>query len=58
MNVKKKQSGPSEAILVRLPEELLHPLDALRRAEPDPPTRPEMIRRILQAWIEQNAPRG
>jgi len=57
MTAQKKQTGPSEAILVRLPDELLQPLDALRRAETHPPTRPEMIRRILQAWIKENATR-
>jgi metal-responsive CopG/Arc/MetJ family transcriptional regulator len=46
----------AEAVLVRLPDDLLKALDALRRAEDDPPTRPEMIRRILVDWMEQNAP--
>jgi len=54
---KKKVDGRAEAVLVRLPDDLIQGLDALRRAESDPPTRPEMIRRILQAWIAQNPPK-
>ncbi|MCC5957238.1 MAG: CopG family transcriptional regulator [Natronohydrobacter sp.] len=40
--------------MVRLPDDLMEGLDALRRAEAHPPTRPEMIRRILRAWIDQH----
>lgn len=54
---KKKVDGRAEAVLVRIPEDLMQGLDALRRAETHPPTRPEMIRRILQAWIAQNPPK-
>jgi metal-responsive CopG/Arc/MetJ family transcriptional regulator len=57
MTVEKKQSGASEPVLVRLPDALLQGLDTLRRTEPDIPTRPEMIRRILQAWIDAHPPR-
>jgi hypothetical protein len=53
---KKLRSGTSEPVLVRLPDDLLKALDALRRAEDDPPTRPAMIRRILTEWMAQNAP--
>ncbi|WP_296643832.1 ribbon-helix-helix domain-containing protein [Roseinatronobacter sp.] len=56
MNQKKPRSGISEPVLVRLPDELLQRLDALRRAEDDPPTRPAMIRRILTEWMDQNGP--
>jgi hypothetical protein len=56
MNQKKVRSGTSEPVLVRLPDELLKRLDALRRAEDDPPTRPAMIRRILSDWMDQNGP--
>jgi metal-responsive CopG/Arc/MetJ family transcriptional regulator len=54
---KKKNDGRADPVLVRLPEDLMRSLDAMRRAEEDPPTRPEMIRRILLAWIEQNPPK-
>lgn len=58
MSQKKSRSGISEPVLVRLPDELLKALDALRRAEDDPPTRPAMIRRILTEWMEQQGPKG
>lgn len=51
-----KKDGRAEPVLVRLPDDLLKALDALRRAEDDPPTRPAMIRRILTEWMAQNAP--
>lgn len=54
----KKNPAHSEPVLVRLPGELLRGLDALRRQEEDPPTRPEMIRRILQAYIETHPPKA
>lgn len=54
---KKSQVGrpkvDTEAVNLRLPRKLIHQLDDLRRLEPDLPTRPEMIRRILQDWIAQ-----
>ncbi|MBK1637287.1 hypothetical protein CKO19_16335 [Rhodovulum adriaticum] len=53
---KKSRSGTSEPVLVRLPEDLLQALDSVRRAQDDPPTRPEMIRRILVAWMDEHAP--
>ena len=37
----------TEAINLRLPREMLDAIDSRRRLEPDPPTRPEMIRRLL-----------
>ncbi|MEL6958959.1 MAG: ribbon-helix-helix protein, CopG family [Pseudomonadota bacterium] len=40
----------TEALTVRLPRSLIAQIDEARRTESDPPTRPEMIRRILDAW--------
>jgi len=37
----------TEAITLRLPRAMIDAIDELRRHEPDIPTRPEMIRRIL-----------
>lgn len=37
----------TEAINLRLPREMLDAIDSRRRLEPDLPTRPEMIRRLL-----------
>lgn len=42
----------TEALTLRLGKDMIDEIDALRRGQPDIPTRPEMIRRILQAWIE------
>ena len=56
MTDSQKKDGRAEAVLVRLPDKLLKALDALRRAEDDPPTRPAMIRRILTEWMDQNGP--
>lgn len=53
--MEKKRGRPSkdsEAVNLRLPRELLEALDDRRRAEPDLPTRPEMIRRALVQWFE------
>jgi len=42
----------TEAITLRLPRTMIGVLDDLRRQEPDIPTRPEMIRRILAKHLE------
>lgn len=41
----------TEAITVRMTRELLSVLDDRRREEPDLPTRPEMIRRLLEVAL-------
>ena len=46
----------TEALTLRLPRELISQLDEVRRDEHDIPTRPEMIRRILTEWLDQNPP--
>ena len=40
--------------MVRIPREMIEQLDDLRRDQKDIPTRPEMIRRILQDWLDTN----
>ena len=37
-------------VMVRMPTALIETLDEARRAEEDLPTRPELIRRILEEW--------
>jgi len=37
-------------VMVRMPTTLIEALDEARRAEEDLPTRPELIRRILEEW--------
>ncbi|MCH8518091.1 MAG: ribbon-helix-helix domain-containing protein [Cyclobacteriaceae bacterium] len=46
----------TEALTLRLTKDMIDAIDAIRRNQGDIPTRPEMIRRILQAWIEANPP--
>jgi metal-responsive CopG/Arc/MetJ family transcriptional regulator len=43
----------TEAITLRLPRDIIQKIDAVRRDEEDIPTRPEMIRRMLQDWLEK-----
>ena len=37
--------------MTRLQDDLLNPLDAFREEQPDKPSRPEAIRRILKDWL-------
>ena len=41
----------TQQINLRLESDLLIEIDALRRQIENPPTRPEMIRRILTDWL-------
>ena len=43
----------TEAVMVRMPREMLDQLDDIRRNQKDIPTRPEMIRRIFHEWLER-----
>lgn len=52
----KKMGRPAketEAVNVRLELHMLKKIDDARRLEEDLPTRPEMIRRILEAWAKK-----
>jgi metal-responsive CopG/Arc/MetJ family transcriptional regulator len=41
--------------MVRLPKEVLAEIDAARKNEEDLPTRPEMIRRMIEAWLRKTS---
>ena len=41
------------AVLVRMPLDMIEKIDALRRTEEDLPTRPEMIRRLVEQRMDQ-----
>lgn len=41
-----------EPITLRLSHEMLEEIDELRREEKDLPSRPEMVRRIIEAYLE------
>ncbi|SED45720.1 MULTISPECIES: hypothetical protein [Rhodobacterales] len=49
-----RPSTDTEAITLRLPREAIQVIDDLRRQEPDLPTRPEMIRRLLDPILGRN----
>ena len=44
-------TGKGEPVMTRLQDDLLNPLDAFREEQPDKPSRPEAIRRILKDWL-------
>jgi hypothetical protein len=48
-------AAPNPAIQLRLQRELYAALESFRRAEPDIPTRPEAVRRLLQRALEPRA---
>ena len=47
----------TEALTLRLPRDMIEAIDDRRRQEPDLPTRPEMIRRLLQIVLAERADR-
>jgi hypothetical protein len=49
---KGRPATDTEPVLVRLPRSMVEAIDAFRRAEPDLPTRPEAVRRILTKGLE------
>jgi metal-responsive CopG/Arc/MetJ family transcriptional regulator len=48
----------TEALTLRISRELIAHIDEARRAEEDLPTRPEMIRRVLQEWCDRQRDHG
>ncbi|SEQ88170.1 hypothetical protein SAMN05428995_1154 [Loktanella sp. DSM 29012] len=42
-------------ITVRLSAEFIQMIDDARKKETDLPTRPEMMRRMMEDWFEKNA---
>tara|TARA_R110002110_G_scaffold295268_2_gene509308 strand:- start:1386 stop:1556 length:171 start_codon:yes stop_codon:yes gene_type:complete len=44
----------TKAVMLRLHSDVVQQIDDLRREEDDVPTRPEMIRRILDDWLRKN----
>lgn len=57
MSEKKKMGRPrtdTEPVMIRMSQDLIRAVDERRRQEPDLPTRPEMIRRILVAALHMS----
>ena len=48
----------SHNVMVRLPRTMIEALDRLRAEKPEHPSRPEMIRRIVSDWLEDNERSG
>lgn len=40
-------------VMVRMPDEMIAQLDVVRRTSEDLPSRPELIRRIVEEWLAQ-----
>jgi Arc/MetJ-type ribon-helix-helix transcriptional regulator len=38
--------------MIRMPSEMIAAIDEYRRTQPDLPSRPEVIRRVVAAWLE------
>ncbi|KKL95361.1 hypothetical protein LCGC14_1855350 [marine sediment metagenome] len=50
MKSRGRPKADTAPVMVRMPTALIAALDEARRAEEDLPTRPELIRRILEEW--------
>ena len=53
--MERTSAGLSPAIQLRLQGELYSAVESFRRNEPDIPTRPEAVRRLLQHALESRA---
>jgi Ribbon-helix-helix protein, copG family len=53
--VREQASTDSSQIQVRVPDDLRRAIEERRRREPDIPTRPEMIRRLLKQAVAAHA---
>jgi metal-responsive CopG/Arc/MetJ family transcriptional regulator len=54
---KKKRGRPAvdtERVVTRMPRELLDKLDAWAKAQPDTPTRPEAVRRLVAKALKDD----
>lgn len=57
MSEKKKMGRPpagTKPVMVRMTHEMVEAIDAYRRAAEDLPTRPEVMRRAVEAYLEAN----
>ena len=48
------RTAETNPITVRMTDDFLLQIDEARKQQPDLPTRPEMIRRMLEDWLERN----
>ncbi|MEO9463879.1 ribbon-helix-helix protein, CopG family [Sulfitobacter pontiacus] len=50
-----RPSKNTEQVTVRLLVNTIEAIDAARRSEDDLPSRPEMIRRMIDDWLDRHA---
>jgi len=46
----------TEAVMLRLPRDMVEAIDEGRRQAGDLPSRPELVRRIIKQWIDMGSP--
>jgi Arc/MetJ-type ribon-helix-helix transcriptional regulator len=57
----KKMGRPqvdTEPVTIRMSRDMIKAIDDYRRTQEDLPTRPEVIRRVLAAWLEAGKDRS
>ena len=54
MTKSERPKADTKPVLVRLPTPTLQQIDDARRLEDDLPTRPEMIRRMIEDWLQRH----
>lgn len=55
MAEKKRMGRPpadTEPVMIRMSRDMIRAIDDYRRTQEDLPTRPEVVRRVLAAWLE------
>lgn len=56
MNVKKKMGRPVEdtsPVMVRMHNDMIQAIDEIREKAPDRPSRPEIVRRAVAAYLKK-----
>jgi metal-responsive CopG/Arc/MetJ family transcriptional regulator len=48
------RSAETKPVMVRMTDDLVDKIDDARKLQSDLPTRPEMIRRMLEDWLARN----
>ena len=56
MKSRGRPKANTQPLMVRMPTALIEALDDARRQEEDLPTRPELVRRIVEEWVARRAP--
>ena len=48
------RTADTKPVMVRMTDDLVDKIDEARKLQSDLPTRPEMIRRMLEDWLARN----